>query len=92
MGPSKRQQKIDELRNRKFLCGVITGKIKPVYLSQSHAARITRIARRHGINPETHCYYPQLARYYGDPEAFVATRKELEDKIKARGLSIEDEA
>lgn len=87
-----RSKERPNLRNEKFLFNINTGRLKPVYLSDSHAARITRIAKRHGINPETHCYYPQLARHYGDRDAFVQTAKELAEKIAKRGLAIEDEA
>lgn len=88
----KKKRPVEHLRNEKFLVGVIRNELKPVFLSDSQRKRISRIAREHGINPETHCYYPQLASYYGDPTAFVSTKQELRKRIKEKNLKIVDEA
>lgn len=86
------RKRVLQLQNRKFMFSIIRSDLKPVFLNDHQRRRIVKRARQHGINPETHCYYPQLARYHGDPEAFVQTKQELYRKIKERGLTIIDEA
>jgi len=51
--------------------------------------RIQGVARKYGINPEAAHYVPALARFPGDPEAFVSSKSEIKQLIERRGWKCE---
>lgn len=78
------------LRNEKYCVGIVTDSLPDRWNTMhrdSDAERLAAIARRHGVNPEAAHYYPQLARFPGDPEAFVTSRSEIKRVLEKRGLA-----
>jgi hypothetical protein len=48
-----------------------------------------RLAEQHGVNPKGKVYKPGLARFPGDPEAWVEGRADVERICRRRGWSCE---
>ncbi len=76
------------LRNEKYCVGIITDSLRSGLVPiETDKGYIADVARKHGANPEAGYYYPQLARFPGDPEAFVSSRSEIRRVLESRGWS-----
>lgn len=56
--------------------------------SRKHAERRRAKARSAGVNPDANMYISGLARFPGDPMAYVATRGEAKERAKAMGRQL----
>lgn len=57
--------------------------------NEKMGAMLSDVARRNGGSPTGKRYVGQLARYAGDPEAWVSDRGELQKRIEERGAGAE---
>lgn len=87
-----RKHDFSHLRNEEFMFNIISDSLPERYNvmrreSERDRRWIAEIARSYGVNPEAASYFPQLARFPGDPEAFVTSRSEIRKLLEKRGWS-----
>ncbi|MGB9619166.1 MAG: hypothetical protein ACPL7K_01990 [Armatimonadota bacterium] len=81
------------LRNEKYCVGIIGDSLRSEdnllrYETDVGREYIAKLAKKHGVNPDAAHYFPQLARYPGDPEAFVSSRSEIRKLAEKRGWEV----
>jgi len=77
----------NHLRNEKYCVGIIADSLKSSTPSEDDDRYMAKIAARNGIASGAAHYFPQLARYPGDPEAFVTSKSEIKAVLQKRGWS-----
>lgn len=74
--------------NPRWMVNIITDSVRG-RPAVEHGPAIREAARRLGRNPNTASYWPQLARFPGDPEAFVESKSEMRQVLERRGWGAE---
>lgn len=80
-----------KFRNEKYCCNIVGDTFRDndnPFRGEDEASRrmLSKICRRNGGNPERGHYYPQLARFPGDPEAFVESKSDIRKLAAKRKL------
>ena len=75
------------LRNERYCVGIIRNTLTSDAPSERDEDYLAVVARKARITPGSAHYFPQLARFPGDPEAFVSSRDEIKRVLEKRGWS-----